>query len=492
MGKEGTQIPINKDFSKNIEYLLKELRVDQNFDIIHHKIEHGGIKLGLFFVDGFAGGLAMIETLKSLKELDEEKLQKDPVNALSKKIIPHQEIGTSNDLEEVIVQVLSGQAAFIIEGCEEAVLVDSREYPIRSPQEPDLERVVRGPRDGFVETIVFNTALIRRHVRDRSLIFQYMQVGQRSKTDICLSYIDSVVDPELVKRLKKKIKEINIDDLSMGEKTLEEFLFGKTMNPYPQVRYTERGDTASVHLMEGHVLIIVDGSPSVMVCPATFWHHLQHAEEYRQKPIVGAFLRWVRFAALFAGLFLLPLWYLFATNPELLPNALSFIGVKEEGSIPLFLQFFIAEIGVEILRMAAIHTPSALATALGLIAALMIGQIAIDVGLFTSEVILYLAIAVLGNYAMPSYELSLANRIVRLKFLTAAAAFGVIGLVISIVLWLLLLISTKTLNTPYLWPLIPFNAKAFFVTIFRSPMPLQKSRPSVLNTQDDSRQSGES
>ncbi|WP_369405013.1 spore germination protein [Piscibacillus salipiscarius] len=434
----------------------------------------------------------MIEMLKRLHEIEDRDMRRDPINALTKSIIPHQEVGTSKDLEEVIVQVLAGQAALIIEGCEQAVLVDTREYPIRSPKEPDLERVVRGPRDGFVETIVFNTALIRRHVRDRSLIFEYLQVGQRSKTDICLSYIDSVVDPRLVKRIKDKIEQINIDNLSMGEKTLEEFIFGKTMNPFPQVRYTERGDTASVHLMEGHVLVIVDGSPSVMICPATFWHHLQHAEEYRQKPIVGAFLRWVRFVAVFSGLFLLPLWYLFATHPELLPPNFSFIGVNEEGSIPLYIQFLVAEIGVEILRMAAIHTPSALATALGLIAALMIGDIAIKVGLFTSEVILYLSIAVLGNYAMPSYELSLANRVIRLVFLSATALFGVKGFVLSIFGWIILLLTTKTLNTPYLWPFIPFNAKAFLQTIIRSPMPLIKSRPSVLNTTDNSSQSKDS
>lgn len=492
MGKEGTQVPVSKNFSQNIEYLQKELRVEKNFDLIHHKIEHGGLKIGMFLVDGFAGGVSVIHTLKSLKELDEKEFRDHPIESLSKTIIPHQEVSTSKDLEEVITQVLSGQAAFIIEGATEAILVDSREYPIRSPQEPDLERVVRGPRDGFVETIIFNMALIRRHVRDRSLTFEYLQVGKRSNKDISLTYLDRVADPELVKRLKEKIEKIDIDDLSMGEKSLEEYLFGRTMNPYPLVRYTERGDTAAVHLMEGHILIIVDGSPSVMICPATFWHHLQHAEEYRQKPIVGSFLRWVRFVSVFSGVFLLPLWYLLATNPELLPDPLSFIGVSEEGTLPLFLQFLLAEIGVEMLRMAAIHTPSALATALGLIAALMIGEIAIEVGLFAHEVILYLAIAVIGNYATPSYELSLANRITRLVFLISTAAFGVIGFVGIISLWLLILISTKALNTPYLWPFIPFNAKAFFVTIFRSPMPLIKSRPSVLNTQDNSRQEGQS
>ena len=489
MGKEGTQIPISKSFHKNIDYLQKELRTEKNFDVIHHKMEHGGLKIGLFLIDGFASTMPIVQILKTLNLLDKSAFKKDPIEALTRTIIPHQEVSTTNDLEEVISQILAGQTAFIIEGCKDAILVDTREYPSRSPEEPDLERVVRGPRDGFVETIVFNVALIRRHVRDRSLMMEYLQVGERSKKDIIISYLDSVADPELIRRIKKKIESVNVDGLSMGEKALEELIFPQSFNPYPLVRYTERGDTAANHLFEGHILIMVDGSPSVMICPTTYWHHLQHAEEYRQNPVTGVFLRWVRFISVITSLFILPLWYLLATNPELLKPGMEFIGLEEEGSVHLYWQFIIAEIGVEMLRMAAIHTPSALATALGLIAALMIGEIAIDVGLFSPEVILYLSVAVIGHFATPSYELGLSNRLVRLVFLTAAALFGVSGFVIAFTLWLLLLISTKTLNTPYLWPFIPFNAMAFYEVLVRSPIPLQNRRPSVLNTLEHENQS---
>src|SRR5690606_34596056 len=209
--------------------------------------------------------------------------------------IPYTSVKTSADLEEVISQLLAGQCAFIIEGFKQAIVLDVRTYPGRSPEEPDIERVVRGSRDGFVETIVFNTALVRRRVRDRSLCMEALQIGQRSKTDVIVAYIDSVADPELVERIKDKLKAIDVDGLPMGEKTVEEYIFGRHLNPYPMVRYTERPDTAAVHLLEGHVLVLVDGSPSVMICPTTFWHHVQHAEEYRQKPLVGAFLRWSRF-----------------------------------------------------------------------------------------------------------------------------------------------------------------------------------------------------
>src|SRR5690606_28264481 len=175
------------------------------------------------------------------------------------------------------------------------------------------------------------------------------------------------------------------DGLPMAEKSIEEYISGRHWNPYPMVRYTERPDTAATHLYEGHVCIIVDGSPSDIITPTTFWHHLQHAEEYRNKPLVGAYLRFVRFLAAWASIFLLPLWYLFAIEPQLLPDALSYIGPNDTGELPLVVQFLMIELGLDILRMAAIHTPSALATALGLVAALMIGQVAVEVGLFINE-----------------------------------------------------------------------------------------------------------
>ena len=487
MTQPDTQVPVSENFEKNIDYLLKELRIEINFDIIYRNLKHANKNLGLFFVDAFAKDDIAQHILRELEHINSYEIRKNTVEKLVQTFIPHIEVETTEDLEDVIIQTLSGQAALIVEGCKEAIIIDIREYPARSPEEPDIERVVRGPRDGFVETLVFNAELIRRRLRDRSLIMEYMQIGQRSKTDMVISYVDSIVDPELVKRIKKALKNINIDGIVMGEKTLEEFIFGRSINPYPLVRYTERADTSATHLTEGHLLLIVDGSPSVMICPTTFWHHLQHAEEYRQKPVVGAFLRWIRFIAVFASLFLLPLWFVFSSNPDLLPETLDFIGPEEVGEVPLFLQILLAEIGIEILRMAAIHTPSALATALGLVAAILIGEIAVEVGLFTSEVILYIAIAAMSNYAMPSYELGLANRIFRIVFLVFGALGGLYGFLGGVILWFLVLAFTKSLNTPYLWPLVPFNFKALLDVIIRMPIPLKKTRPSVLNTQDNVR-----
>jgi len=317
-------------------------------------------------------------------------LEENPLEKLLQTYIPYVELEKTDDLEQVVDQVLAGPTALIVEGVPEVIMLDSRTYPVRGPEEPDMERVVRGSRDGFVETIVFNCALIRRRVRDRSLRMEYLQVGRRSKTDISLCYLEEIADPHIVQEIKKALEKIDTDGLPMAEKTLEEFVGGRHWNPYPTVRYTERPDTAAAHLYEGHVLVIVDGSPSVIITPCTFWHHLQHAEEYRNKPLVGAYLRWVRFLAVWASLFILPLWYLFAQHPELLPGPLSYIGPSEAGTVPLIAQILIIEVGMDMLRMAAIHTPTSLGTALGLVAAILIGDVAVKVGLFVPEIILYL------------------------------------------------------------------------------------------------------
>jgi stage V sporulation protein AF len=479
--------PMMKSFEQNVSYMRERLGVGKSFDVIHLDLEYAERRMALFLVDGFVKDDILHYIMKLLSRLDPEQLEPDPFEKLFKTHLPYIEIDYLEDLNAVSDQVLAGPTALFVEGLSKVIMIDARTYPVRGPQEPDLERVVRGSRDGYVETIVFNTALTRRRVRDRSLRMEYLQIGRRSKTDVCICYIEDIADDNNVKHLKKTLEAIDTDGLPMAEKTVEEFIGGRHWNPFPTIRYTERPDTAAAHLYEGHVLVLIDGSPSVMITPATYWHHLQHAEEYRQKPFVGTYLRIVRFIAVVASLFLLPLYYLVSTDPSLLPEGLEYIGPNELGVIPLLVQFVIAEVGIDMLRMAAIHTPSSLATALGLVAAIMIGQVAVEVGLFSNEVVLYLSVAVMGTFATPSYEMSLANRLIRLIFLFVAALFGPAGYIVAITIWILSLANIKAFTTPYLWPFIPFDLRAIRDVIIRSPMPLKNRRPSFLHPKDPDR-----
>lgn len=479
---------VSKELEKNVAYLKKELGVEENFDVIYRPLQFGNREMALFFIDGFAKDEAITQIQRQLFFVKEEDLKENAIEKLVKTYIPYVEIDTTDDLDEVVNQVLAGPIALVIDGEKEIIIIDTRTYEVRGPEEPDTEQLIRGSKDGFVETIVTNVALIRRRVRDRSLCVHYMSIGRRSRTDISVCYLKDIADEQIVNEIIDSLEAIDTDGLPMGDKTLEEFLFGHHWNPYPLVRYTERPDVASTHLFEGHVIIIVDGSPSVMICPTTFWHHLQHAEEYRQKPIIGACLRFVRFIAVWASIFLIPLWYLIATNDSLRPEELHYIGLaKEEGHIPLIAQFIIAEIGIETLRMAAIHTPNALVTALGLVAAILIGEVAVEVGLFSHEVVLYLAVAAIGTFATPSYELSLANRIIRVVLLLVTAIFSVPGFVIGFLLWIFMLARMNSLKTPYLWPFIPFDFQAMRDVFLRTPIPLKHRRPPSLRPLDPDR-----
>lgn len=478
---------LTTNLEENVAFLKDALGVGKSFDVIHRELEFAGKKFGLFFVDGFAKDDVMNIITINLSKLKREDLTPDAVHKLMHTYIGYLEVDKVKEMEKIVSSVLAGPLVLVMDGSDEALVIDARTYPARSPDEPDTERVVRGARDGFTETLIFNTALTRRRLRDASLRMEYMQIGTRSKTDIAISYLEDVADEGLVNEIRDRLQKIEIDGLPMAEKTIEEFIFEKNWNPFPMVRYTERPDVAAVHLMEGHVLIYTDTSPSVMITPTTFFHHVQHAEEYRQKPVVGAYLRWIRFVAMLASVFILPLWMLVVFQPELLPNELKYIGPNEMGKIPLLVQILFAEIGIDILRMAAIHTPSSLATALGLIAALLIGQIAVEVGLLTNEVILYLAIATIGTFATPSYEFGLATRLVRLSLVLAVAFFHLPGFVIGAIAWVILLMFTKSLNTPYMWPLFPLNFKALKDIIVRSPVPAQRKRARILNPNDSTR-----
>ena len=486
IGKEAqtTNTPISPDIVKNDNFFKTHIGMGTgSFDIGVRKIKILKKDVHLYYLNGLCDTSFIVQLLKELVNVNDKETNVNQAFQVIENRLVHQQVSTIKNLDEGVDQLLSGLILILVEGEDSGLAVDVRSYPGRTPQEPDTEKVIRGSRDGYVENIIVNCALTRRRIRDERLRHEIMQVGERSKTDICISYIKDVADPDLVDIIRKELKSINVDGLTMADKTIEEFIVNQGFNPYPLVRYTERPDVAATHLLEGHVVIMVDTSPSVIITPTTMFHHVQHAEEYRQAPAVGTLLRWTRFIGILASIFLLPLWFLLVLEPDMIPKAIDYIGPNEKSNIPIVVQIFLADMGIEFLRMAAIHTPTPLSTAMGLIAAALIGQIAIDVGLFVPEVILYVAIASIGTFATPSYELSAANKIARLFLLVLVAIFKTPGFVIGCTIYVLFLANIRSLNTPYLWPFLPFNAKALLQIFIRTSVPGAKLRPSIVHPQ---------
>lgn len=480
-------VMISSKLAKNTEILSERLGIGFSFDILLREISLGGKNAALVFLDGFNDTLLSTLIMQTLLKASRDEVVPNTLEKLVKMHLPYVDVDTVNTIDDAIDHILAGPMVLFIEGENQALVIDTRNYPGRDPEEPDIEKVTRGSRDGFVETMLFNVSLVRRRIRDPRLRCEALKAGRRSKTDITLMYIQDITSPVLIDNVRRRIEAIDIDALPMAEKTVEEFICRGFWNPFPQVRYTERPDVAAVHILEGHVIVIVDTSPSVMIAPVTIFHHIQHAEEFRQDPIVGVYIRWVRLLGILISFLLVPLWLLFVLEPQLLPPFLDFLGPEEDFKIPLMLQFIIAHFGIDLLRMASIHTPSPLATALGLVGGLLIGQIAVDVGFFVPEVLLYMGLVAIGIFSTPSWELGMANRVILLMLILLTGIFRLPGFLAGMLIVLIRLFTTWSFGFPYLWPLWPLNVRALVDVMARKPLPKEHIRPSNLHTRDKDR-----
>ncbi|MEJ6951008.1 spore germination protein [Natronospora cellulosivora (SeqCode)] len=479
--------PLSKKLDDNLEKIKKELGADESFDVLVRTFEIGGKKAGLVFLDGFIKDELILPIFR-LMETEREDICVDVVKNIIDKRIPYYEVETESDFDEVINQVLCGPQILLIDGCDEAIVIDGRTWESRGPSEPELEKATRGPADGFVETMLFNVNSIRRRIRDVNFRAEVMQIGTRAKNDVALVYLKDIVNNDLLEDVKSKLDSVEIDAVSLGDKTVEDIITGGTLNPFPLVRYTERPDNVAAHLLEGNMAIIVDNSPTALVLPAPLLSHIQTLETFRQGTLVGTYLSWMKIIAIFISVFLPAVWLLLSTNRYLLPESLEFIGPQEPGNIGLGLQFILASLGIELIRMASIQTPDSLGTSLSLIGALLLGDFAVQVGLFSPEIVVYMAVAVLSNYSIPGFELAVIFKLIRILLIIAVMVADLLGLVIVTVVVFLLMAFTKSFGVYYLWPLIPFEyhaLKSFFIR--QNVLDLSHVRPKAYGLQDKDR-----
>lgn len=317
------------------------------------------------------------------------------------------EVSEEDDIDNISKAILSDQTALLISGIAKCILIDFRTYPARGTEEPDVEKVLRGARDGFVETIVFNSALIRRRIRDPHLTFEMTSVGKESKTDVAIAYIDNRVNKRILDIVKKNLSEIEVDSLTLGDQSLIETINKRTWyNPMPIVRYSERADVTASHLTEGKIALLVDNNPSAMLLPTSIFDFLQDVDDYYSPILTGNYIRLIRNLILLVTLFLPPLYLLLVKYASILPEYLNFLLPSEAYYVPLVLQFILLELALDGLRIASLNTPSTLGMALSVVGALVLGESAISTGWFIPQAILYMAIVGLASYTQKSLELS--------------------------------------------------------------------------------------
>lgn len=455
---------VSENIEKTREYIHTTLPMGKSFDLIEREFIMGGKKTYMYFIDGFAKDGVLSKMIAFLLGITPDKMKNiNSSSDFAKNFIPYVETDVMDDLDQILQMYLSGATVLLVDGFSEAIVIDARTYPARGVEEPEKEKVLRGSRDGFVETVVFNTALMRRRIKDPNFTAEIVTVGRRSKTDIVLTYIKDLVDEKMLSDLKKRLQKIDVRSLTMNQESLAECLMRrKWYNPFPKVRYTERPDIAAACVLEGSIALLVDNDPSALLLPSSIFDFIQEADDFYYPPVVGGYMRLVRNLVFFSTLILTPLWLLLIENITSLPSWLQFIKIAEPNAVAPIVQLLILEVAVDVLRFASVNTPNMMGNSLSIIGALILGDFAIQSGWFVPDTILYMSIVAIASFSQPNIELNYAFKFMRILILILTYFLSVWGFVLGLIVSVVLIATNKTVTGKgYLYPVIPFNYHDF-------------------------------
>ena len=455
---------LSADITANTRMIDKVLQPQKSFDIIRRDFLVGGRMATLYFIDGFIKDEMFEKVMEFLFKITPDQLE--GITTMEKymlSLMPYVEVGHESETNLVITQILSGPSALLIDGIEDALIIDVRQYPVRSIEQPEKDRSLRGSRDGFVETLIFNTCMLRRRIRDPRLRMEYLQIGSSSKVDLCISYIEGKADEKLIKRLRERLEKIDLEGISMTAEAIAEKLIPTSFfNPFPKIRFSERPDYTSACLIEGKVALFMDNSPLVMLFPTSFVDFMKETDDYYFPPLTGSYVRIVRLVISIFTVILTPLTLLLLNNPSYLPEFLEFLRPKQAAALPIFAQFLLLELITDGLRLASLNTPDSQSNSLGIIGGLLLSEFAVNAGWFVPEAIIYMSFVAIASYSQPSFEMGYAMKFLRIFTLVLTQLFGLYGFIGGFAIGFLTMAFSKTLSgNSYLYPLIPFDPKEF-------------------------------
>lgn len=459
---------ISADIRKSKEIFASIVGPERNFDILNKQMIIGGRLTEFYMIDGLVNDEIMEKLLESFSDFEQENMPEDTDGLV--KMIPYTEVSVHNNYIDAVNDMLKGMSCMLIDGYSDAIMIDCRKYPARNVSEPWKNRVLRGSRDGFVETLAANVALLRRRIRTTSFCTISSKVGSMSQTDVVFAYIQGKADKKLLDSLIYRLENSDVEAATMNIESIAEVLLpGAYINPFPKFKYTERPDTAAAAIFDGNIVILVDNSPAVLVVPTSIFDVMEEADDYYFPPITGTYIKWSRYLMTIAALIITPVWIMVLNNPTWLPPSLQFVLIEEGGStIPILLQLLILEFAIDGLRLAAVNTPTLLSTPLSVIAGIVVGEYAVSSGWFDAEAMLYMAFVTVGTYTQTSYEIGYAIKFFRIILLLLTWYFDVIGFVVGIILLIATVCCNRTISgKSYIYPVIPFNFNMLKRKLFR-------------------------
>ena len=466
------------------ESIKSQVPVGESFDIMERQLTIGAKDAVMYFVEGLTDREVVQRIIFSLFTLEDVQYEKHDKASLCrnkeinnaetfiKRKLPYLNVQVIYDIKQAIKYLYSGLVPMIIDGFDGIIIIDCRSYPLRSVDEPSKEKSLRGSKDGFVEAMMTNIALIRRRIRDNDLIFKVYSIGNLTKTDVSMAYMKNKADIKMVEKLDEILTNLKTEGLTVTEQTLVEEITGKKIsrfNPFPKVRYTQRPDIIAAHVEEGKIAVIVDNSPTVILLPAGIFDFMQDVDDYYFPLLTGNYFRLIRIFNILIILFATPLYLLFAEGDIPVHDFIRFFIPEEEFAVSIFWQLILLEIAVDALKLASLNTPESLGMSLSVIGALILGEFSISSGWFIPQTILCMAVVALASFTQPSIELGYAVKFVRILMLIGAHFLGWPGMAAAFILSLIVMACTKTIvGTSYLYPLVPWDGEKLKRLVFRT------------------------
>lgn len=459
------------DFTERTKEMDALLGDGRCFDMTSRWLRIGGKRARLWVVNGYADD-AVLERMIAVWLAVPDWNGMDTLEDFVERYVSIADVTTETEQRKLALAVFAGKTLLMVEGFGGGALLDAKQFPLRSIEEPDASKVLRGSHDGFGESLMQNAALLRRRIRHPALTLEPHQIGGRTAMDVAVCYLEGKADEKLLSELRRKLPAIDERSLSMGQESVAECLSPRQWyNPFPKVRYTERPDVAAACLMEGDVLLMVDNSASAMILPTTIWSFAEEINDYYFPPLIGSYLRILRQVVLVLTLFITPLWYLLVSDPAHLPEGMSFLLVEGDYAVPLILQLLLVEFIIDILKLASLNTPNSLSTAFSMLGALILGDFAVQSRWLVPEVLVYMAFVAVASYTQHSYEMGFACKLCRVMLLGFIWLLGWWGFGAGTALILVLIATTRPLvGKGYLYPLIPFDGKALSAILRRRPI----------------------
>nr|WP_260986752.1 spore germination protein [Paenibacillus terrae] len=396
------------------------------------------------------------------------------------------EIYEISEWSKLYIHLMSGDTILFIDRIGIAVIASTKGGERRSVSEPESQTVIRGPREGFTESIRTNTALLRRKIKSPNLWLEEMQLGRVTQTDVGIMYIHGIVDEKNVDEVRKRLSVIDIDGV-LESGYIEELIENTNKTIFPTIYHSERPDVIAASLLEGRIAILVDGTPFVLLLPTTFNMFFQASEDYYNRFDVGSLIRILRFSSFLIGL-LLPSFYvaIIGFHQEMIPTSwLLKLAVQREGvPFPAFVEAFIMETVFEILREAGVRMPRSVGNTISIVGGLVLGQAAVEAGIVSPVVVIVVSLTAIASFVSPAYNIGIAARMLRFIMLIAASLFGIYGIACTLLMMVLHLCSLKSLNVPYMTPYSPIILSELKDSMIRAPLDNMKKRPKLISRND--------